>query len=85
MTTEQKQICKELIRLSIEHGFGCRYPLAPIAEKFKIKEPLYDNDTNTGILWKLGPHGNGILDISHTGQSAGVDYDTHQMLENWCR
>lgn len=84
MTADQKKICKEIIRLSIEHGFSCSYPLAPIAKKFGITETLYDVDTNTGILWELGPYGNGLLDIPHDGQSAGVDYDTHQLLEHWC-
>jgi hypothetical protein len=84
MTLPQKRICRELIQLSIEHGFGSLYPLAPIAEKLGITEVLYDNETNTGILWDLGPHGQGLLYIPHTGDCASVDYDTHQMLANWC-
>ena len=84
LTVAQKQICRELIKLSIEHGFGSNYPLAPIAAKLGIAEPLYDNNTKSGILWELGPHGGGLLFIPHSGDCASVEYDTHEMLANWC-
>ena len=84
MTPTQKAICRELIRLSIENGFGCLYPLAPIAKKLKIKRKLYDNNTNTGILWDLGPHGAGVIYVSPDGKSASIDYDQHHMVANWC-
>lgn len=84
MSPEQKAVCKELLRMSYENGFGCAYPLAPIAKKLGITEVLYDNNTNTGILWELGPHGEGLLFIRHTGESASVSMDTRELLEHWC-
>lgn len=83
MTPVQKAFVRELLRLSIDHGFGCRYSLAPIAEKLAIKEPLYDNNTNTGVLWEIGPHGKGFLDIGPDGMSAAIDYDQHTLLAHW--
>lgn len=85
MTDQQKTICRELLKLSYRHGFESSYPLAPIAASLglTVKE-LYDNNTNTGILWELGPHGNGVLDIGHQGTHAGCDMGTRGMLANWC-
>ena len=84
MSPEQKSICRELLKMSYEHGFGSGYYLAPIAEKLGITEVLYDNNTNTGILWELGPHGEGLLFISPDGESACVNMDTRGLLEHWC-
>ena len=84
MTTTQKKICKKLISLSIEHGFGVLYSLQPIADDLGIKEVLYDNNTNTGILWEFGQYGSGVLYFSSTGDSASVDYYTHDILANMC-
>lgn len=83
MTATQKAIVRELLRLSIDHGFGSRYLLAPIAEKLGITEPLYDNNTNAGALWEIGPHGKGYLDIGPDGKSAAIDYDQHELLKHW--
>lgn len=83
MTLPQKQIIRELIELSVQSGFGCRYPLSPIAKKLGITELLYDGDTETGILWELGSHGKGYIDISHDGKYAGIYYQMVGMLENW--
>lgn len=85
MTLTQKQIIREVIDLSIQHGFGTYFPLAPIAAKYGIKELLYDNEKNTGALWDVGPHGEGWLDIPRDGSSASVSYEEHSMLANWCR
>jgi hypothetical protein len=85
MNDKQKAICRELIALSYEHGFGSSYPLQPIADKLGITDVLYDNNTNTGLLWDLGPHGEGLLMIDHRGQSASVVRDTIMLLENWSR
>lgn len=84
MTTTQKKICKKLIALSIEHGFGNLYPLQPIADELGIKEVLYDNNTNTGILWEFGPYGTGDLYFSPKGDSASVDYYVHEILTQKC-
>lgn len=84
MTPQQKAVCRELLALSYEGGFGARYPLAPIAAKLKIKRKLYDNNTNTGVLWDLGKHGKGYLDIANDGSSAGVLMENRGMLARYC-
>ncbi len=85
MTLDQKKVLRELLRQSIDSGFGCSYPLAPIAEKFGIKEPLYDNNTNTGLLWKFGPHDQGYIDASGDWPDAyaSICYDFAGMIEAW--
>ena len=75
MTPQQKAICRELLALAYKAGFGCYYPLAPIAAKLGIKRRLYDNNTNTGLLWNLGKHGSGLLDITTDGTAACVPYE----------
>ena len=85
MPDVQKAALRELLRMCVECGFGSSYPLAPIAEKLGLKPvELYDVETNTGLLWELGPYGDGLIDVSHDGLSAGVSYDTHQLLAHWC-
>lgn len=71
--------------MSIEHGFGGGYPLAPIAEKFGITDPLYDNNTNTGLLWEFGPHGSGHINARGDWPKsyASISYDEAQQLEHW--
>lgn len=85
MTLPQKLILRELLGMCIEHGFGGLYPLAPIAQKLGITEPLYDNNTNTGLLWEFGPHGSGYIFArgDWPNASAAIDYDTGRMIENW--
>lgn len=87
LTLNQKLVLRELLRLSVENGFGCLYDLQPIAEKLKITEPLYDGNTETGILWDFGPRGSGMIFV-HGHQwpetSAGISYDFHMMIENRC-
>ncbi len=70
MTENCKAICRELLKLSYSQGFDGGYPLQPIAEALQITEPLYDENTGTGILWELGSYGNGLLDVSHDGKYA---------------
>ncbi len=83
MTTEQKSIIRELIEQSYDSGFH-HYPLAPIAAKLGITEPLYDNNTNTGLLWKLGRHGCAVLDINTEGTHAAVSRFALPTLERQC-
>lgn len=85
MTIDQKKVLRELLALSIENGFGSGYPLAPIAEKLGIKEPLYDNNTNAGLLWEFGPHGSGMIYArgDWPDSYASIDYDFAGLLENW--
>lgn len=85
MTLDQKKVIRELLRLSVDQGFGCGYPLAPIAEKLGIKDPLYDNETNTGVLWDFGPYGKGFVDAhgDWPTATASISYDFAHMLENW--
>ena len=83
MNAQQKAVCRELLALSYESGFH-HYPLAPIAEKLGIKGALYDNNTNKGLLWKLGRHGSGILDVSTDGKTAAIPFDQRGPIANWC-
>ncbi len=61
MTLNQKKILRELLNQSIESGFHIGYPLRPIGVKLGILEVLYDNNTNTGLLWGFGPHGDAMI------------------------
>ena len=85
MTIVQKKVLRELLKQSIEHGFGSMYPLAPIAEKLGITEVLYDNNTNTGLLWEFGPHGTGTIFArgDWPEAAASIDYDMASSIENW--
>ena len=85
MTTQQKRICRYLIDQSIQNGFGAGYPLEPIAKELGLTcLDLYDNNTNTGVLWELGQHGEGLLYVQPEGEWASVSYDTHELLKHWC-
>lgn len=82
MTDQQKQIVRELLRRSYSDGFDHLYPLKPIANEMGITPlDIYDENTETGILWEYGPHGNGFLrfDLGH----AGVVVEVRDLLENW--
>jgi len=83
MTLEAKLICRELLKLSVEHGFGCGFDLAEIAEKLGIEGELYNGETESGILWGLGKNigEEGLIDIDHDGDSAAVIWDMHGMVE----
>jgi len=86
MTLDQKRALRALLAQAISHGFGSYYPLAPIAEKLGITEPLYDNNTNTGLLWEFGPHGSGLIDArgDWPNAHASVDYGYGaSMIEAW--
>lgn len=64
--------CRLLLELSYEHGFHY-FPLSVLAESLSVRsEALYDNDTNTGVLWSLGPHGEGALDVTSDGTAIGI-------------
>ena len=85
MTLPQKRILRELLDMHIEHGFGGLYPLAPIAEKLGITEPLYDNNTNTGLLWEFGPHGDGTIYArgDWPDACASIEYGMASLIEKW--
>lgn len=83
MNPQQKAVIRELLALCVSHGFGHYYPLAPIAQKLGITQPLYDNNRNKGLLWKLGRHGDGLIDVTTDGKSAAIPYDQHQSLARW--
>lgn len=85
MTRDQRAICRELLRLSVDGGFGTGYLLAPISIKLGIDVPLYDSSTESGVLWNLGPYGLGLLDVADDGRWASVNWDTHEELEVWSR
>lgn len=83
MNDKQNQIIQELIKTAIKNGFESYYPLQPIADKLGIKEVLYDNNTNTGLLWELGNLRKGILDITTDGKYASISYNTAQIFKNY--
>lgn len=85
MTLLQKRALRELLNESIDHGFGCSHSLKAIAIKLGIKEPLYDNETNTGLLWEYGPHGEGLIHASGNWPEAyaSIAYSMAGMIENW--
>jgi hypothetical protein len=85
MTDQQKQVCRYLLSESVRHGFGNGYSLEPIAKEMGVTVlELYDNNTNTGILWDLGPHGSGDIYVHHDGSFASVEYDMADILGHWC-
>jgi hypothetical protein len=84
MTEPQQAICRELLELCYRHGFDCYYSLAPIAEKLGITDVLYDNNTNTGILWSLGKFGDGFLSILTDGRAATVPWILRDELARRC-
>ncbi len=86
MTLDQKRALRELLQQSIDHGFGCSHSLSAIAKKLDISEPLYDNSTNTGLLWEFGPHGSGLIDArgDWPDAHASIDYSYGApMIEAW--
>lgn len=85
MTLPQKKVLRELLAQSIEHGFGSGYSLKRIAEKLGITEPLYDNNTNTGLLWEFGPYGSGTINARGDWPDAyaSIGYDESHQLEHW--
>lgn len=86
MTLEQKKVLRELLAQCIKYGFDASHPLKPIADKLGITEPLYDNNTNTGLLWKFGPHGDGLISASGNWPDAYASIDYHYgaaMIEGW--
>lgn len=85
MTLNQKLVLRELLNLSIENGFGCGYSLKPIADKLGITEPLYDENTSSGLLWKFGPYGDGYINArgDWPDSYASMSYDDGKMIENW--
>lgn len=87
MTDTQKAICRELLKISYECGFGSYYPLAPIAAKLGIEGglALYDANTESGVLWDLGENGKALLGISRDGFSASVHIETLDLIEAWSR
>jgi hypothetical protein len=80
-TPAQALIVRDLLDLCIENGFGSHYSLGPIADKHNINEVLYDNSTNTGILWELGRHGSGIISIDNDGETAGIQWECATIVE----
>lgn len=83
LNSNQRAFCRALIKLCVNEGFGFAYEMQPIADGLGIKETLYDEDNSTGLLWELGPHGEGLLDISNNGKCASLYPETYQLLEHW--
>lgn len=89
MTPIQKAFVRELLRLAYSQGFDSSHLLAPIAEKLCVppSEVLYDNETNTGLLWELGDYGSGLLEFnqSEPATHACVCFDMKELAEHWSR
>lgn len=79
MLYHQKLICRELFKLSYESGFHS-YPLSMVAEKIGL--PL---EQVLGEAEFMGPDGQGLLDVSPDGKSAGINFDMREFLEDWTR
>jgi hypothetical protein len=63
-TEKQRLIVRRLLDLTDENGRGY-YPLAPLAAEVGLTvEQLYDNNTNTGLLWELGRHGKAYIEVA---------------------
>lgn len=88
MNKKQAQIIGELLRLSIENGFNCGYPIQPIVEKFNIEDDVYNEFDELGLLWDYANHTMGAIWISEDNDGelyASVDWDQHDILECWVR
>ena len=84
LTELQKAVARDLLKQCFEHGFASLYPLAPIAAKHGVAvKDLYDEEKQSGALFPLGPYGEGLIEISRDGDSAGVCMVTHEMLAHW--
>ena len=86
LTSLQKAVLNRLLRHAYQDGFGSYYPLQPIATELGLTvEQLYDNETNTGVLWELGPHGNvGLIEVlPGEWTSARVPIDVRGLAEAW--
>lgn len=81
---KRRYIVRRLLELTDEHGRGY-YPLAPLADDLGVTvEALYDNNTNTGLLWDLGRHGNALIDVlPHSFTSACVVRDNEREAERF--
>lgn len=87
MTKNQKRVLEELLNLCYSQGFDFSYPLEPIAKKLNIEEPLYDNNTNTGILWEFGPHGSGHISArgNWPNAQASIYRESADEIAHYCR
>jgi hypothetical protein len=90
MNEEHKRICRELFRLSYEHGFH-RFPLRLVAEATGIPvDQMFDEDSESGLLWPFHAAASGelagMLELHGRGReaSAAIAADTRSMLEVWC-
>lgn len=89
MTDIQKQrlIIRRLLDLTDEHGRGY-YPLEPLAGEVGLTvAQLYDNNTNTGLLWDLGRHGRAYIDVQFPDRydCACINVDCEQDAERFAR
>jgi len=66
LDANQRAICRELLCLNYDHGFGQSFNLPTIAASLDIHEPLYDSNTETGLLWELEQQG--LLYVSDDGK-----------------
>lgn len=90
MTDVQKQraIVRRLLELTDENGRGY-YPLEMLAFPLGMTAAqLYDNDTNTGLLWDFGQHGKGwhqgaLHFLPSAFDSVAINRDVERETEAW--
>lgn len=85
----RNRICRGLIQLSYEGGFGVKYPLKLVFERdpelpnLAVRD-VYDSNKEQGVLWKWA-NSMGLIDVSDDGMYASVNVDTLHELETWSR
>jgi hypothetical protein len=75
MNDKQKQFSRALLNLIEENGAHF-YPISFVAKQAGLTESveeIYDNNTNTGLLWSYGNFGNGYLRFERDSVCAPID------------
>ncbi len=87
MNADQGAIIRALIACSYSGGFDTAYPLDKILEACRLppETVLYDEDTESGLLWQLGC--DGFVDVQDHGhgQYASIAMESLSRLEAWSR
>lgn len=85
---KQKAVVRRLLELTDECGRGY-YPLSMLAPLVGMTVPqLYDNNTNTGLLWEFGQHGRGphqgaLHFLPSNFTSVAINVDVERETEAW--
>ncbi len=90
MNDLQKAVCRALLRLSYEQGFGL-FPVPLLREKVPNLPDgdLWDECEQKGELWPFHPAARGelagLLTFSGQGEAGGIGVclETKEMIEHW--